>query len=825
MEQQQWVAFADREEGAPPVVSVEAVRGEVGAGGGREALLVTYTVGGVWQGPVAGFTAVEVPQATQVTEEGAPAVPAAGLLIAVPGGAQDLQVRVLERSAVPLEVGPGLLPAPAQFVEEQFQVVHEPDPAIYGQPGPYPGRDVDVIGLRTVEEVPVAQLYVYLGQYYPGERRLEVVQSMTLEVSFAVPRDRDAAAEAGAVPTATATLIHGLELQAGSTSAAPRATGPGEQPVAEAPGPLEPALREGVLDAPSPADLAAGEARDTDAPVLKVTANYAPYLVVTTPQLVGAVFPLMAVNATARVAVTTQIVAEFPAGSLEESIRGFLGWAWANWTPVKPQFLVLAGDTDAIPMHLYATPSGSYASDNYYVDHTGDLSPEVAVARIPTSDLATMQAVCQHLADYRQLRIQGGAFENRVLISAYQGEPYESCAGQAATSFGAVYEVVKRYAKDSDRAALLAALNAGAGMVLYRGHGSKIDWSASNGLRTIDVAGLGTQTAPPFFLDICCQNGWVDDPAVETLAEALVRRRKSVAVLAASRNSWTYPNNDFTRYLTDAVLVGGLTRPAEIVKYAKTRMVVEHPADTHYTDNLVMYNTFGDPAAPVASNVEYLLGTWTTDHDGWQGMFEITSLTEFRIVKQGTESARQWTLAGVWTGADGTRCSARGTYGGFDANHLGGTPRRSDHKLDFTVQFPGNPQRFVGYIHGWSRNVMSGYTWWANIPFGWSARRLHTVLTTPTPTAPADGAVFSTFPRTTTLQWTPVPGADQYLVEVEYGYQNRWARELLTTVSAPSATFTHVGAQPGRWRVSARDSRGRAGVSGPTPWRTFRYTV
>ncbi|MDV7399582.1 hypothetical protein RZS08_49670, partial [Arthrospira platensis SPKY1] len=41
------------------------------------------------------------------------------------------------------------------------------------------------------------------------------------------------------------------------------------------------------------------------------------------------------------------------------------------------------------------------------------------------------------------------------------------------------------------------------------------------------------------------------------------------------------------------------------------------------------------------------------------------------------------------------------------------------------------------------------------------------VLTAPQQLAPPDGSVFNNYPRTTTLQWAPVPGAESYTVEVD----------------------------------------------------------
>ncbi len=104
-------------------------------------------------------------------------------------------------------------------------------------------------------------------------------------------------------------------------------------------------------------------------------------------------------------------------------------------------------------------------------------------------------------------------------------------------------------------------------------------------------------------------------------------------------------------------------------------------------------------------------------------------------------------------------------------------------------------------------------------------------LSTPTQLSPADEAVFSRFPRTTTLRWSPVRGAASYSVEVDCYHccrSNRWCTDVGRTwkvaenITNTRYTFDFVGAQPGRWRVWAVDNNGNA--SPKSEWRTFRYT-
>jgi serine/threonine protein kinase len=102
-------------------------------------------------------------------------------------------------------------------------------------------------------------------------------------------------------------------------------------------------------------------------------------------------------------------------------------------------------------------------------------------------------------------------------------------------------------------------------------------------------------------------------------------------------------------------------------------------------------------------------------------------------------------------------------------------------------------------------------------------------LSTPVQLSPASGTVFNNYPRTTTLQWSAVPGAASYTVQVYY-YQpgdttcTSGTQDYLTpNITGTSYTFDFVGAQPGCWRVWAVDAAGRQ--SPRSGWWEFSYTI
>jgi hypothetical protein len=104
-------------------------------------------------------------------------------------------------------------------------------------------------------------------------------------------------------------------------------------------------------------------------------------------------------------------------------------------------------------------------------------------------------------------------------------------------------------------------------------------------------------------------------------------------------------------------------------------------------------------------------------------------------------------------------------------------------------------------------------------------------LPAPVMKSPKNGAAYRHYPRLTKLSWKPVNGAVRYGVEIDcYGCckAKRWCtdvgkeHQIVPSIFATSYSFNFVGAQPGRWRVWAIDTKGRPGAK--SNWRSFRFT-
>ncbi len=109
-----------------------------------------------------------------------------------------------------------------------------------------------------------------------------------------------------------------------------------------------------------------------------------------------------------------------------------------------------------------------------------------------------------------------------------------------------------------------------------------------------------------------------------------------------------------------------------------------------------------------------------------------------------------------------------------------------------------------------------------------TATALARPLPAPSLVTPANGTVFNHYPRTTTLAWSPVPGAVSYTVKVFFyppGNTTCTGGSLWKTaanITSTSYTFDFVGAQPGCWQVQAVSASGQAGT--PSSLSEFSYT-
>ena len=128
----------------------------------------------------------------------------------------------------------------------------------------------------------------------------------------------------------------------------------------------------------------------------------------------------------------------------------------------------------------------------------------------------------------------------------------------------------------------------------------------------------------------------------------------------------------------------------------------------------------------MAVNMSDLTGTWDMVHDDWRGTLVINPSDQILNGVEGNCQYRSYVIDGTWTGGDGVKRGVRGHFQGKDLKRrTSETCKWSDHLVTFQINFGAdNPrQPFEGYVFSRAKRTMSGYTWWAGMPFSWYATK------------------------------------------------------------------------------------------------------
>jgi len=160
-----------------------------------------------------------------------------------------------------------------------------------------------------------------------------------------------------------------------------------------------------------------------------------------------------------------------------------------------------------------------------------------------------------------------------------------------------------------------------------------------------------------------------------------------------------------------------------------------------------------------------------------------------------------------------------GTWYAYPEATVSGVMTRS-----YTFNFVGDqPGRWR--VTAWGTYPFSNSTPSAWRTFTWSSA---SPLATPVAVSPVADIDFYHYPRTTTVTWNPVPGATGYKVERAFYSGSTWSpySDVTTTgVSAAYYRWNFIGAQPGRWRVTATGASAPFADSAASTWREFTYHI
>jgi hypothetical protein len=305
-------------------------------------------------------------------------------------------------------------------------------------------------------------------------------------------------------------------------------------------------------------------------PVAAVTANRpsgwrqsgqgADLLIMSHGNFVNSIEPLRALRQSQglRVAVVDveDIYDEFSTGhKTPYAVRDFLSYAATHWAPA-PRFVLLVGDAsldpknylgfgedDFVPTKLIDTQLMETASDDWVADFDNDGLAEMMVGRLPARTVEDADRLVAKIVGYTQAGAGSG-----VLLVADLNDGFDFAAINEALweliPPTVPVEEIDRGQMDATvaKSQLLASLNRGPVLVNYFGHGS-VDLWRGNLLTADDAAQLSNGERLSVFVTMTCLNGYFHDPALDSLAEALLNADHGGAVAVWAPSGMTGADN------------------------------------------------------------------------------------------------------------------------------------------------------------------------------------------------------------------------------------------------------------------------------------------
>ena len=384
--------------------------------------------------------------------------------------------------------------------------------------------------------------------------------------------------------------------------------------------------------------------------------HHADYLMITHARLKEAVEPLAQFHRERGLEVAVvdieELYDEFNHGIIDpRAIRDFISYAYHEWQPPAPRFVLLVGDASwdtknaevddrnyaswvdnqleegarfpgrdvptyegrppindrqLIPTWNYTSHEGHSASDNWFVAVDGDdHSPDLAIGRFPVVEPAEVEAIVAKTIAYVR-DPQPGIWHRNALWITNESPMFQKGSDDLASRYAQQgYQAYKIYPKSEEasnelhQAAIQERLNEGQLIVHFLGHGGRHIWRTgppdfrkNHDLFTLDhVAELEETNRLAFVLSMTCYSAPFDHPNQDSIGETFLRvpKRGAIGVFAASwRNS---PSRGFSQLIID-----GLTTPGTPVGTA----IMNAKRQTQNRTLVETYNLLGDPAVPLA---------------------------------------------------------------------------------------------------------------------------------------------------------------------------------------------------------------------------------
>jgi hypothetical protein len=548
----------------------------VKAASGEPGIDVSFALPEMQTAPTAdGFVAVDVKGLQRVNEAGAPDVPTAGIMIAIPDGFEPrLTLKNVASKAIDA--------ATVQPFRRKFRCVGdksldaanvvELNDSIYSGDAMWPRENVRLEDVGVMQGVRLARLAVYPVQFDPFVRGMNVTTSFDARVDFVPTSDK--AAKPTQVSQTFKRLLEGTTINAKASRNLRAAVTPERM------------------------------------------------LVVTTDALKPELNEFLAWKRAKGLIVDVATYTE--AGGSTDAVKRYVQAYYDRLTP-KPTYLLLVGNGSTMPPFRRSTSSGSAASDYPFSLLSGtDIVPDMIVGRLLADDATMLRNQVQRwIAHERNPETTDAAWyaKGTTIASSEGSGPSDVEYAQQVEGFqkGGTYTDVDHFYEGEGSATatnIVGALAQGRSWLTYIGHGSGTSWGSTNTTFSTTTIRSMSNARLPVIVDVACDNGsfvdisncfgkvWVTHMANGKAAGAVGYWGASVST------SWDPPavmavGIAKRHYERSLVALGASLIAGQIY------LMEEMGTGSDVVDNFEWYNLLGDPslvmrtAAPAGFELTY----------------------------------------------------------------------------------------------------------------------------------------------------------------------------------------------------------------------------
>ena len=321
-------------------------------------------------------------------------------------------------------------------------------------------------------------------------------------------------------------------------------------------------VKQRTLVAVAPGTLASPLALEQHVPApLKQQRAGADIVIVAYPDFASHLTPLVQLRESqghkVSLVTTEQIFDDYNFGERSPfAIRSFLQDAATHWQR-KPQTVLLVGDAsmdprnylgfgdfDFVPTRIIETAAFKTGSDDWFTDFQQTGYATIPTGRLPVRTTSDVDLIVSKIVNYEQ-GADAGSWNAEALLVGDQNvdSNFTNATVSASASLPSSLHVSQILADGVDaatvRSQIISALNSGALLVDYQGHGAEQQWSFEDFFDQNDAAALTNGNRLPVYLLMNCLNGLYQDVYAEALAKSLILAPNGGAVAVWASSGFT----------------------------------------------------------------------------------------------------------------------------------------------------------------------------------------------------------------------------------------------------------------------------------------------